>query len=106
MPLENTVFHECKSENKWMEAGLVSVPTVASWNEELGSVIHDGVDGFLCKNTEEWQKKLNLLAESKELRQYISKNVHKRVVTEYTTFTVESIVPVFLKVKDNFEQKN
>lgn len=53
MPLEDTVFHACKSENKWMEAALVHVPTVASWNQELQRVIENGVDGYLCKS--EWQ---------------------------------------------------
>ena len=42
-----------------MEAALVNVPTIASRNSELASVIRDGEDGFLCKNSEEWAEKLN-----------------------------------------------
>ena len=29
-PIENTIFNTAKSENKWMEAALVKVPTIAS----------------------------------------------------------------------------
>ena len=29
-PLRNTLFNKAKSENKWVEAALVKVPTVAS----------------------------------------------------------------------------
>ena len=30
MPLEDSIFHCSKSENKWMEAALVKVPSVMS----------------------------------------------------------------------------
>ena len=35
MPLENSLFHWCKSENKWTEAALVKVPSVMSRNCEM-----------------------------------------------------------------------
>lgn len=89
MPLEDTVFHECKSENKWMEAALVDVPTIASWNSELAGVIRDGIDGFLCKNKEEWKGKLNRLIEDEELRNRLSASAHKRVMQEYMTDDIE-----------------
>ena len=89
MPLENTIFHECKSENKWMEAALVNVPTIASWNRELALVIHDGEDGFLCKNSEEWTEKLCQLIEDNELRNRMAQNAHERVTKEYLTDDIE-----------------
>lgn len=89
MPLENTIFHECKSENKWMEAALVNVPTTASWNRELALVIHDGEDGFLCKNSEEWTEKLCQLIEDNELRNRMAQNAHERVMKEYLTDDIE-----------------
>lgn len=100
MPLESSVFHVCKSENKWMEAGLVRVPTIVSWNEELGQIIHDGEDGFLCKNIEEWRRKLRLLVEDDKLRKVMAENVHQRVLKEYTTETIEEEVLDILRVKD------
>ena len=57
-PLEESLFNEAKSENKWMEAALVKVPTIAS---DIGAfkVIRNNVDGVLVKNNEkEWFDKL------------------------------------------------
>ena len=47
MPLEDSIFHCSKSENKWMEAALVKVPSVMSRNREMEGVIENGVDGWL-----------------------------------------------------------
>ena len=92
MPLEDTFFHACKSENKWMEAALVHVPTVASRNEELERVIKNGEDGFLCQSTEEWYEVIKKLVEDKDLRKQIGESAYQRVLKEYTTFSVEQEV--------------
>ena len=85
MPLKNSRFHECKSENKWMEAGLVQVPTVMSSNCELERVVKDQETGLLCKTEEEWYQALKMLIESEEIRKQIGKAAHKAVMTRYTT---------------------
>ena len=74
MPLENTFFHACKSENKWMEAALVKVLTIASYNDELALQIIDGENGVLCRNIEEWQQKLDDLVCDANLRKQLSEN--------------------------------
>lgn len=89
MPLENTIFHACKSENKWMEAALVNVPTIASWNNELGTIIQDGVDGFLCKDMQEWNDKIHRLVDDESLRKKMASVAHERVMKEYTTDDIE-----------------
>lgn len=88
MPLENTIFHTCKSENKWMEAALVGVPTIASWNKELSNVISDGVDGYLCKNSDEWIEKLELLVNDTDIRENIVASAKLKVMQSYTTETL------------------
>ena len=65
MPLEDSIFHCSKSENKWMEAALVKVPSVMSRNREMEGVIENGVDGWLCSDKEEWKKALTTLIEEK-----------------------------------------
>ena len=55
-PLENTFFNTAKSSIKWMEAGLVKVPTVASNVGDFHDCITDGVDGFLCKDNQWFNK--------------------------------------------------
>ena len=74
MPLEDSFFHACKSENKWMEAALVKVPTIASYNSELELEIRDGENGFLCRNIQEWYEKLEKLISDASVRSGIAEN--------------------------------
>lgn len=53
-PLTDSVFNEAKSENKWVEAALVKVPTVASNIGAFAKMIEDGKTGFLCSTVDEW----------------------------------------------------
>lgn len=85
MPLENTVFHSCKSENKWMEAALVKVPSVMSRNDELEPLIQNGVEGYLCSTKEEWAEALEALITDSELRHKIGKAANKKVLDQYVT---------------------
>ena len=92
MPLEDTEFHNCKSENKWMEAAMVGVPTVASWNTELERVISNGVDGYLCKTKEEWVENLQSLIDDVNLRKKIAEAAREKVWKDYTTLHMEQDV--------------
>ena len=56
-PLEESLFNEAKSENKWMEAALVKVPTIAS-NVGAFKVINNNEDGILVNNT---MKKIGII---------------------------------------------
>ncbi|MBO6158400.1 MAG: glycosyltransferase, partial [Firmicutes bacterium] len=85
MPLEDTIFHECKSENKWTEAALVRVPTIASRNKELSGVIHSGEDGYLCSSREEWLEALRQLLRDDEFRQNMGRKAYERVLRDHTT---------------------
>lgn len=85
MPLEDTRFHACKSENKWMEAALVHVPSILSANEEMRRVIKDGEDGILCADEQQWREGLTSLIEDGELRRSIAENAHRTVLERYTT---------------------
>ncbi len=87
MPLENTVFHQSKSENKWQEAALVGVPTIGSYNPELARAITDNQDGFLCRTAEEWREKLERLITDKEVRASIAEAAFNKVMQEYTTYS-------------------
>ena len=92
MPLEDTFFHACKSENKWMEAALVKVPTIASTNSELAGAIQDGETGYLCSDEKEWEEKLQDLVENAGVRERLAKAAHERVLQRYTTFQIEKEV--------------
>ena len=88
MPLEDTIFHACKSENKWTEAGLVRVPTIASANEELSAVIHRGEDGILCRTEDEWYEALKKLVTDKEFREKMGNQAYQRILQDHTTQSV------------------
>lgn len=87
-PLEQSIFNEAKSENKWIEASLMKIPTIASDIGAFTSMIEDGRTGFLCTNQKEWYQKLSVLIESEELRQQVAEQayqtVHEQCVTMKT----------------------
>ena len=57
VPLQDNAFTNCKSELKYFEAGIVGTVTIASPVYTYGSVISDGVNGYLA-NEQEWEVKL------------------------------------------------
>lgn len=84
-PIEQTIFNEAKSENKWIEAALVKVPTVASNVGAFARMIEHGSTGFLCSNEEEWYQILSELIEKKELRKKIGNEAYEYVKRHCTS---------------------
>ncbi|MCG6205221.1 glycosyltransferase [Rhodopseudomonas sp. HC1] len=75
VPLEaGNTFCEAKSELKYFEAALVSVPTVASPTNVYASAIREGVTGFLAANEDEWYAKLSRLLDDEALRTTIARD--------------------------------
>lgn len=72
-PVEESVFNEAKSENKWMEAALVKVPTVASRMGAFAERIEDGVTGFLA-SPGEWEAVLDRAVGNDSLRRAVGEN--------------------------------
>ena len=85
-PLEDTLFNRAKSENKWIEAALVKVPTIASNVGAFAHMIDDGDTGFLCENTtDSWYETLSRVADNKELRVRVAESAYKYCVENCTT---------------------
>jgi glycosyltransferase involved in cell wall biosynthesis len=61
VPLQNSAFTDAKSELKYFEAAVAGTPTLASSTAVFGSVITDGVNGFLARPSE-WGAKLDMIA--------------------------------------------
>ena len=76
-PLEQSIFNEAKSENKWVEAALVKVPTVASNVGAFARMIEHEVTGFLCNDGDEWYATLERLVNDQELRARVAKNAYE-----------------------------
>lgn len=99
-PLEDNYFNAAKSSIKWMEAGLVKVPTVASDVGNFHDCITNGYDGVLCKDNE-WFDALEKLILDREYRISIGENAHKTVYKSFTPNTSGKTVADFIKSKLN-----
>lgn len=95
-PLEDSIFNEAKSENKWVEAALVKVPTVASNVGAFKRMIQNGVTGLLCDTEEEWESALSALIEKKSERENIAENAYvycrEYCTTMYTGYPLTQFV--------------
>lgn len=98
-PLEDTIFNEAKSENKWTEAALVKIPTVASNVGAFKDVIEDGKTGLLCNNEKDWEEKLSKMIEDKEEREKIATNAYEEVMNKHITTKSGLGVAKFIKSK-------
>lgn len=85
MPLENSIFHWCKSENKWMEAALVKVPSIMTRNKEMSGIIDDRVNAWLCSTEDEWYEALETLITDAEKRKNMGEKAYNVVTEQYVT---------------------
>lgn len=77
-------FCESKSEIRFIETGIMKVPTVAVKNQTYGEAIEDGVDGFLAENDDEWLEKISRLVEDENLRKSMGEKARQKVLRDYT----------------------
>ena len=82
-PLEaNNPFSLSKSEIKWLEAALVSVPTIASRTPAFEAAIHPGENGWLAGSLEEWRAALGQALDP-DLRSLCAERAYDDVWREY-----------------------
>ena len=82
-PLLSTLFNEAKSELKYLEAGLLGIPLVASRVGEMKVAIQDGENGFLATNHEEFLQHLRYLIDNPKERERIGRNARKDIERRY-----------------------
>ncbi len=85
VPLCDTLFNAAKSENKWVEAALVKVPTISSRVGAMEHMIKDGETGLLCSTEEEWLCALDSLITDPIRRKKIAENAYEFVNQNCTT---------------------
>ena len=76
-PLTDTLFNKAKSENKWVEAALVKVPTIASDLGAFKEKIVNGKTGILCTDVDEWKNALITLIENSDKRKEIAEAAYQ-----------------------------
>ena len=84
-PIESNIFNEAKSENKWVEAAMVKVPTVASNFGAFKQVIQHNETGLLCSNINDWYISLKNLIVNENLRKAIGEKAYDVCKERYNT---------------------
>lgn len=83
-PLEsNNPFCHAKSEVKYIEAGLVRVPTIASRTDAFEYAIRSGDNGFLATVQQEWLDALEQLVIDASLRREMGQRAYADVLARY-----------------------
>ena len=100
-PLKKNIFNEAKSENKWTEAALVKVPTVASNFGAFKKIIINGTTGFLCNTIEDWYLSLKKLIEDKHLQKNIADNAFIICKEAYNTISTGRILSNYINSISN-----
>lgn len=84
-PLEESIFNEAKSENKWVEAALVRVPTISSNVGAFAEMVTHDENGILCSSINEWEHNLIKLIEDEAYRNKIGQNAFRFVIENCIT---------------------
>ena len=82
-PIESNIFNEVKSENKWIEASLFKIPTIASNFGVFKNIIIHNETGILCSNISEWFIYLKSLINNESLRKTIGEKAFNICKMEY-----------------------
>ncbi len=97
-PLTESIFNEAKSENKWIEAALVKVVTVASDIGAFKAMIQNGQTGILVDD-DGWFKALDNLIQDEERRSIIAENAYSYVSKKCTTINNSTPLKNFITSK-------
>ncbi|HVN53467.1 MAG TPA: glycosyltransferase [Anaerolineaceae bacterium] len=76
-------FSQSKSEIKWLEAALVRVPTIASPTDAFSFAIEPGENGFLAKESIEWEGVLSWMILSEEKRIEVGNRAYEDALDGY-----------------------
>lgn len=83
-PLElPNAFNQAKSEVKYLEAGLVEVPTVASPSAAFRAATREGATGLLAPDEEAWERALASLLADPHARATLARRARRDVCFRY-----------------------
>jgi glycosyltransferase involved in cell wall biosynthesis len=104
VPLEDTLFNDCKSALKFIECGAVSVPVLASPRREYRALVRQDESGFLSDDSEDgWYRALCRLKEQPELIQGAAFGAYDEVLQKHTVKSRGSELADFWR---DFHQKH
>ena len=98
-PLTESLFNEAKSENKWVEASLVKVPTIASDIGAFSRMVEQGITGFLCTTVDEWYDSLITLIDNADLRRRVAESAYEFCMANCLTINSGYRLAEFIREK-------
>ena len=100
-PMKENIINEAKSENIWIEASLLKVPTVASNFGSFKQIIKNGKTGFLCNTVEDWYISLKNLIIDQNLQKTIAENAYAVCKEKYNTISNSGILSKYINSISN-----
>lgn len=94
--VEDSDFCQGKSELKWIESGLVSVPCICSRTDAFIYAITDGNNGMLASTEDEWFEKLDILVSNHVTRHSIGNQALIDVRLRYNSRVIGKDLADFL----------
>lgn len=95
MPLTDDEITRGKCGFKAIQYMALGMPALVSPVGVNTKIVRDGVDGFVCTNTEDWEDKMRLLLQDVNLRTQMGLAARKKIENEYS---VTAIAPRFLSL--------
>lgn len=83
-PLEQTLFNDCKSNIKFLEAAAVRVAAICSPCAAFLTIMHDGENGLLAADAEAWRNGFLSLARDDGYRKRLADAAYADVMARYT----------------------
>lgn len=84
-PLVMNDFNQAKSALKYIEAGKLGIPTVASATRTYREAITNGLNGFVCRTMTDWIDSLQQLIRNTALRDKIGAQARTDVLQKHST---------------------
>ncbi|MBS1588540.1 MAG: glycosyltransferase family 4 protein [Bacteroidetes bacterium] len=84
MPLKADKWSEGKCGFKLIQYMSCGIPSLADPVGVNKDIIDDGINGFLCTNTEQWSEKLSQLIQFPELRREMGEKGREKIVQSYS----------------------
>lgn len=82
-PLQATLFNDCKSNIKFLEAAIVSVPAICSPRDAFRAVLRHSENGLLAEGNESWREAFLALARDEALRLRLADSARTDVTSRY-----------------------
>ena len=101
MPLTADAWSEGKCGFKLIQYLSLGIPALASPIGVNTVIVEEGVNGFLCADTETWRMRLEQLVADSKLRSTLGSNGRKKMIAEYSITSQQQVfLDLFPKQQD------